>query len=254
MGKFSFIRKKSALPLGTREERLSASRRLLCVKALALIGIFLYAAEPVFSAGDGEKTISITSFTGGNVILIRDGKEYLFLRPGDIPKGGVVVQDYDVIQTSAGAFAELRLKPSGLSIRIAENSSLAVENIANSGNILMLSLAYGRIRAAQKGKSRKSRNSHTVIVKVKQSLVEMQNGDISIDHTIVPGMHDETPPAIYISTFSGTAEFIPSVDQPSAEHIKLKKKETFIFYAHEGRFQKWVLDKETAKYWKKKRK
>jgi hypothetical protein len=305
---------------------MSVSRRLVYVNALVFIGLAMYAVEPVFPAG-AEKTVSLTSFTGNSLVLIRSGRVYLFLHPSDIPKGGIALQNSDVIQTSIGVFAELRLKSGRVSISIAENSSLLVENVVKPGNILMFSLIYGRIRAIQKGKA------NMVIVRVNQSLVEMQKGDVNIDYTVVPGMHYKRPPMIYVSTLSGTAEFIPSIEPPfmysptlpgtaefipsiespfmyvptlpgtakfiqsieppfmyaptlpgtakfiqsteppfmyvptlpgTAEfipsiappfvkRIKLKNKETLIFYTQKGLFQKWILDKETAKYWKTKR-
>jgi hypothetical protein len=213
---------------------------------LAFISLALCAVEPVFSA-KAEKTVSFSSFTAGNVILLRNGREYLFLHPNDMPKGGIVLQNSDVIQTSADAFVELRVKPGGISVRVAENSSLLVENITNAGNILVFSLIYGRIRIVQK------RKADTAIVKVGLSLVEIRKGDVSIDYTVFPKINYKSP-VISVSTLSGTADFIPSVELPYKENVKLKKKETFILYASEGRFERWVLVKDIVEYWKKKRK
>lgn len=173
--------------------------------------------------------------------------EYLFLHPNDIPKGGVTLQNYDTIQTSAGAFAELQVKPGGISVRIAENTLLIVENVVNAGDILVFSLVYGRMRVVQKGKA------NTVIVKTGPSVMEMRKGDISIDYIAFPSMHYKAP-VVSISALSGTADFIPSIELPYVERIKMKKKETFILYAGESRFERWVLDKEVANYWKRNKK
>ncbi|MDR2097493.1 MAG: hypothetical protein LBP37_03135, partial [Spirochaetaceae bacterium] len=212
-------------------------RRGIRVKAFVIVSLALYAVQPVFPAR-AEKSIFIVSFTGGTVTLIREGREHRFLHPSDIPKGGIQLQEADTVQTAAGVFAELQVKPGRVSVHIAENTSLVVENIKNSGNILVFSLVYGRVRAVQKGRA------NTILVKAGLSIVEMQKGNVNIDNIIVPDVPYESQPVIYISTLSGTAVFIPSFTDQPTERIKLNKKETFIFYTGEGRFERWIMNKD----------
>jgi hypothetical protein len=230
-----------------RISAMSASRHRLYDKTIIFIGLFLYSFQPVLFARAG-KNIAITSFTGGSITLIRNNSEYLIYNPYDIPSGGIALQSSDIIQTPPGVFVEVRLGPGKASVQIAENSSMIVENIVNFGNLLVFSFVYGRIRVVQDGKA------GSIFIKTGQSLVELQNGSVSLDYTLIPGMPNKSPPVLYVSAMSGTAVFIPSVLSPFVERINLKKKEMLVFYTADGRQEKRAMDKKITEYWSKKAK
>lgn len=83
----------------------------------------------------------LRSLSGGGLSLFRDGTR-VFYTPDDLADGPIVVEPNDLVQTEAGAFADVQILPGTDRIRIAEFSTVGFteEFVAD--------LVYGRVLVA----------------------------------------------------------------------------------------------------------
>jgi hypothetical protein len=108
----------------------------------------------------------------------------------------------DLVQTGPRSFVEIRFEPSGLLVKIAENSSFAFDGTGEAGGLL-LSLLYGRIRVI----SGWNEQPAPAVVRLGSTVVDIVEGDIGLDYMVIPG--EGSRPIPRVSGFSGTAELIP---------------------------------------------
>jgi hypothetical protein len=108
----------------------------------------------------------------------------------------------DLVQTGPESVVEIRF-PSGLLVKIAENSSFSYDGTGEKGAYIFLSLLYGRIRVIS------GWNGHLspAVIRMGGTVADIVEGDIGLDYMLHPGEAGLPVPRVY--GFSGSAELIP---------------------------------------------
>jgi hypothetical protein len=215
--------------------------RKLYARIFTFAGFFFCVHSFALSAL--ERTVFVASLQGGSFMLIKNDGQRTARAASDIPKSGIVLQNSDAIQTSSGVFVEVQMKPGNTVISIAENSSLYFDTVDGASGSFVISLVYGRVRVKHQNKK------ETVVVRAGPSITEIQSGAINIDYMLVPDIPDKSQPILSVSTISGTAVVIPASTSPSQGRIKMKRSETLIFDAQNGRIERRPMDNEIPEYW-----
>jgi hypothetical protein len=108
----------------------------------------------------------------------------------------------DLVQTGPKSFVEIRF-PSGLLVKVAENSSFSYDGTGERGTYISLSLLYGRTRVISGWNGQLS----PVVVRMGDTVADIVEGDIGLDYMVHPGEAGGLVPRAY--AFSGSAELIP---------------------------------------------
>jgi hypothetical protein len=179
---------------------------------------------------------------GGDFVLTRqDGSRNIY-NPNYISQNAILLQNADYIQTTSGVFVEIMVNPGSTSIILAENTSIVFESTGGLGAPNVVSLVYGRIHVSQK------RANLTTIVRAGASITEIENGTANFDF-IVPPESTDSQLTLYVSAMSGNAVFIPDVASPENARIRVRQRETVIFYPDSSKIDRQPMDKEIINYW-----
>jgi hypothetical protein len=109
----------------------------------------------------------------------------------------------DTVQTGPRSFVEIRFLPSGLLVKIAENSSFTFDGTTEEGSYITFSLLYGRMRVI----SGWNGQAAAVVVRMGSTVADIVEGDIGLDYMVPPEGGGLPVPRVY--SFSGSAELIP---------------------------------------------
>jgi hypothetical protein len=109
----------------------------------------------------------------------------------------------DTVQTGPGSFVEIRFLPSGLLVKIAENSSFSFDGTWEEGSYIILSLLYGRMRVISGWDGRPA----AAVVRMGSTVADIVEGDIALDYMVLPDGGGRPVPRA--SSFSGSAELLP---------------------------------------------
>jgi hypothetical protein len=109
----------------------------------------------------------------------------------------------DMVQTGPQSFVEIRFLPSGLLVKVAENSSIAFDGTGEDGSNILLSLLYGRIRVISGWNGQLA----PAVIRLGSTVVDIVEGDIALDNMVLPEGGGKSVPRVH--SFSGSAELIP---------------------------------------------
>jgi hypothetical protein len=203
--------------------------------------IVVSVLSPVVYAQTEEPAYIVQS-TGSDFNLVRKDGSHGAYGPAYVSSSPIALKNSDYIQTPPGVFVEVMLIPGKASVIIAENTSVVFDNIENSGGHMIISLTYGRIRISQR------RSSSRIFVRAGPSVTEIQNGSINMD-LVVPPESLDSQLALYVSTLSGTAVFMPSAASPETEQIKMRPHQTIIFNTYSNEVNRQSMNKNIVNYW-----
>jgi hypothetical protein len=205
---------------------------------------FAIACSPsiLYAQNASEPTAAIVYSMGGDFILSRQDGSRAVYSPEFVYENAILLQNSDYIQTAPGVFVEIMINPGGTSIILAENTSMIFETTSDLVGPNVISLVYGRIYVNQK------RATVTTIVRAVASITEIQNGAINFDLIASPESIDSQL-TFCVSTISGRAVFIPSAASPENSRVRLKTRETIIFYPNSSIIDRKQINKELVDYW-----
>lgn len=139
----------------------SQSTLCVCMIACLVLGTSAWA--------DGAAAV-VEYASGDDVIVLRAGRRV----PAD-DLIGMELMEGDQVQTGKGVFLEMRLFSSGAVIKLAENTTFALESLADGKTSLRL--VYGRIRA----KVERLAGTDSFVVKSTQAVAGVRGTDFGLD-------------------------------------------------------------------------
>jgi F0F1-type ATP synthase membrane subunit c/vacuolar-type H+-ATPase subunit K len=144
-----------------------------------------------------------------------DGQVRVY-RVDPIPSGGISVQKRDHIQTKDNSVVELRSYPAGVTILIADNSSVIIDGPEEGGTMQLLTVVSGRVRVIN------TTSDQTVIIRAGRSLIEVRAGDINIDYAVYPWIEGRADRTLVVSTLEKSA--LVTIPAITAEQAALNNK------------------------------
>lgn len=141
------------------------------------------------------------------VILYADGSEISIFRNGSLRTYDVFADDVigmpllegDLVQTENGTFLEVQLLPSRSTLKIAENTSFQIQQIAQNGGG-NFDLLYGRVRA----KVERVGSADPFQIRGRQAVAGVRGTDFGFDYVVERGSF--TNPVTQVYCFEGSVE------------------------------------------------
>ncbi|MDR2480821.1 MAG: FecR domain-containing protein [Spirochaetaceae bacterium] len=151
----------------------------------------------------------------------------------------------DVVQTGHDSFVNINIPPNGPTIKLAENSSIALVNSDPKNDIWSFNLIYGRILV------NKNTDNTFVNIKTGNSVIQIRNGEINIDYTILPKVESAGKPVLSVSAISGDASVYPKYSDPGYARIALNNGETVVVDPFMGNIERFKMNTDIVDYWNK---
>ncbi|MDR0785936.1 MAG: hypothetical protein LBE74_08695 [Treponema sp.] len=170
---------------------------------------------------------------GADFALTSDGQRTIYQLENlqDLPVGKM-----DMIQTGPGGSVELRLSPSGILVKVLENTSLVYNGDT-------LEILYGRIRVKTPERQQKG-----LFIQARVILTYMAKGDMGFDFVVNPDTTIENEhPVLHVYTFTEKArlkfENIPELQIDEHELISVHS------FPQVSLVERKPLDENSVNYW-----
>jgi hypothetical protein len=219
----------------------------------ACLPLFLMLLSPGLAAQEAPGGYVFYS-EGEDFVLTIDGRRQIYRAEGP-GEAGFDLAWGDMIQTGAESMVEIQMIPSAAVIKAAENTSVVFNGPRGSGETLVLTLHYGRLRLVTGGAM-----GGTELVVLAGNTETAVRGDVGIDF-VVPsgedlGAGDNARPKLYVFAFSGAADLRllttarggPRPDIP-ALHIKEQEVVSLETAASLSIIERKPLDRAALRYW-----
>jgi len=188
---------------------------ILCVCATVL-------AAPFTHADDAERRSGESAFVyhaeGRDFTITHSGRRTVF-SADSVSGEGISLPRSALINTALDTAVELQLIPSGIVLRMEDNTALVYYGTGNggtNGSFADIQLLYGRIRVVSGGKPDRGNDLlaaiNSIVVRNGDFAVQITEGDIGLDFIFDTGAGT---PLLSIHAFTGTAE-ASSLRQPEA--------------------------------------
>jgi hypothetical protein len=212
-----------------------------CKYAL-VVGFVFMVSSTIFAQDQIQGHIYYA--TGEDFTLTVQGRREMYQSKG-IAGAGLIINSGDMVQTGRESFVELQLIPSATVIKIAENTSFLFHG-PEPGRSLTVELLYGRLRVI-------TGFGENLTVKAGNALVDLQQGDVSLDFVIRPGISaSSTQMSLQVGVFSGNAELVPLPERSSEiSRIDITKDQLVSLENHPPLFfvDRRPLDTAVVDYW-----
>lgn len=152
---------------------------------------------------------AVSQSRGGGSIVFAEGREFSVVRAGTVKRFdlaedghlGFELQDGDLLQTGAATFVELRLRPKGTMLKLAENSSFALRSLGDPSAV-GLDLLYGRVRAKVSGLA----GGETFTIRSLHTSAGVRGTDFGFD-SFIP--QSSSAASVRVYAFSGEVSVVP---------------------------------------------
>jgi hypothetical protein len=171
------------------------------MKPAGCVFVFVFCAA--LCLGAQEESARIYHAEGTDFTVTLRGERIVFSAES-VWREGINLEPYEVVQTGTGTMLEIQLIPSGILIKLAENTSLTYNGIDSSGNFAELGLLYGSIRVVT------GIGANSVAVRGGGVTARVGNGDFGVDYVIEPDIRNSAMrPLFRVYPFRGRAEVFP---------------------------------------------
>lgn len=177
----------------------------------------------------------VIAFAYGDEVSIQSGSTYRNLKIGKDAVLGQQLKQGDLVQTGPKTVMEIQFQPSGTILKIAENTSVRISELA--GGKGTMEVLYGRVRS----KVSKLSGTDSYQVKSATAVAGVRGTDFGYDVLVVPGAAKLMQAQVYC--FEGTVAVTGSAS-PSAEPVLVEANQFLVIKPASSTAE--VLDKNTT--------